>query len=186
MGYSVQQRAECVGTFRWVEVQLMEMLAGWIPTTPEMEVKILFGRHVWDCAQHADVLGKRAFELRAPLHFTLPAAEPYRQFLGDIGGLCATIDRLSGFYDTICPGMVERYRAYLDNTDSLMDEPTVRALEVILRDYERMAEERTRLAGESVGLASAAALPEWTTRHRGLGNIVAHGEEGKRARAGRS
>ena len=186
MGYSVQQRAECVGTFRWVEVQLMEMLAGWVPTTPEMEVKILFGRHVWDCAQHADALGKRAFELRAPLHFTLPAAETYRQFLSDIAGLCATTDRLSGFYDTICPGMVERYRAYLGNTDLLMDEPTVRIAENILRDYERMADERTRLAGESVGLAPAARLPEWTARQQTLGNIVAHGEEGKRARAGRA
>ena len=44
MGYSVQEKAECIGTFRWIEVRLMEMLASWVPTTPEMEIKILFGK----------------------------------------------------------------------------------------------------------------------------------------------
>jgi hypothetical protein len=182
MGYSVQQRAECVGTFRWVEIQLMEMLANWVPTTPEMEVKILFGRHVWDCAQHADALGKRAFELRAPLHFTLPAVDSYRAFLRDMAEVSSTIDRLSAFYDTLCPGMIERYRDYLENTDLLMDEPTVRILEAILRDYERMAAARLRLAGQTVGLARAAGLSEWMARQQALSNIVAHGEQGERAR----
>ena len=42
---------------------LQTQLAEWIPTTPEMEVKVLFGRHVWDCARQADAFGKRAFEL---------------------------------------------------------------------------------------------------------------------------
>ena len=182
MGYNVQQRAECVGTFRWVEVQLMEMLASWVPTTPEMEVKVLFGRHVWDCAQHADALGKRAFELRAPLHFSLPATESYRAFLSDIAAFEKTSDRLSAFYDSVCADMSERYRAYLGNTDLLMDEPTVRILETILRDYERMAVERNRLAGESIGLAGAALLPAWNERHKMIGNIVAHGADGRRAR----
>ena len=183
MGYSVRQRSECVGTFRWVEVQMMEMLAGWVPTTPEMEVKILFGRHVWDCAQHADALGKRAFELRAPLHFSLPAIQAYRGFLGEIAALEATGDRLGAFYGAVCPDMSERYRAYLGNTDPLMDEPTVRILETILRDYERMAVERKRLAGDSVELAAAALLPVWNERRLAMGNIVAHGEDGRRARA---
>ena len=182
MGYNVQQRAECVGTFRWVEVQLMEMLASWVPTTPEMEVKVLFGRHVWDCAQHADALGKRAFELRAPLHFSLPATQAYRGFLSDISALEATSDRLSAFYDAVIPDMAERYRAYLGNTDLLMDEPTVRILETILRGYERMAVERNRLAGESLGLTGAALLPAWNERQPVIGNIVAHGEVGRRAR----
>ena len=40
-------------------VALMEIAAAWTPTTPEMEVKVLLGRHIWDFAQHADALGKR-------------------------------------------------------------------------------------------------------------------------------
>ena len=42
-------------------------LGGWIALTPELPAKLLFGRHVWDCAQHADRWGRRLPELRAPL-----------------------------------------------------------------------------------------------------------------------
>ena len=182
MGYTVQQRAECVGTFRWVEVSFMEMLAAWVPTTPEMEVKVLFGRHVWDCAQHADALGKRAFELRAPLHYSLPPVEDYRASLREVASLTGTTERVSAFYGAICPAMVSRYREYLENTDSLMDEPTVRILETIVRDYERMSAERERLAGEVAGIGLAATLHEWVARQSAIKGVVTHGEPGKRVR----
>jgi len=37
----------------------MRILGGWLALTPEVEAKLLFGRHVWDCAQHADLWGRR-------------------------------------------------------------------------------------------------------------------------------
>ena len=64
---NVTERGAHVATFRWIEVRLMETLAHWVPTTPEMEAKLLFGAHIWDAAQHADILGKRTQELRLPL-----------------------------------------------------------------------------------------------------------------------
>src|SRR5258706_4294161 len=107
----------------------MEMLAGWVPTTPEMEIKVLFGRHVWDCAQHADHLGKRAFELRAPLNYTLPAVADFGRFLAEIASLESTVERVNSFYGVVCPSVTGQYRRYIANTDALMDEPTVRILE---------------------------------------------------------
>jgi len=182
VGYSVQEKAECVGTFRWIEIQLMEMLARWVPTTPEMEIKILFGRHVWDCAQHADALGKRAFELRAPLHYTLPAIQAYSALLHDIADLPQTADRVYACYSIICPGIVERYRGYIGNTDPLMDEPTVRILGSVLLDYDRMFAERDRLAGDTLQLKPPVILPEWRGREQAIGNVIVHGENNKRAR----
>ncbi len=44
----------------------MRVLGGWIALTPELPAKLLFGRHVWDCAQHADAWGRRLPELRSP------------------------------------------------------------------------------------------------------------------------
>jgi hypothetical protein len=178
MGYSVQERAECLGTFRWIEIQLMEMLARWVPTTPEMEAKVLFGRHVWDCAQHADAFGKRAFELRAPLHYTLPAADAYRELLRDVAGLEPTASRISAFYETLCPGLAQRYRDYIAQTDSLMDEPTVRILERALQDFERMAAERDRLGPAFTG----GVRLDWGARDQAIRSVVAHGDEARRAR----
>ena len=48
MTLTVKQRAETIGTFRYIHVQMMETLARWTPTTPEMEVKVLFGRDIWE------------------------------------------------------------------------------------------------------------------------------------------
>ena len=180
MRYNVQQRAECVGTFRWIAVYKMELLARWVPTTPEMEVKVLFGRHVWDCAQHADALGKRAFELRAPLHFTLPPSQTFQQFLRTVADLKGTDERVHAFYDVACRSMTEHYRTYLGNTDALMDEPTVRIIELILRDYERMAGERERLTAGISKSATPGCMLECPML--GLDELVLHGVDGKRAK----
>src|SRR5215475_10178659 len=63
--YSVAQTAQMVRQYRYAEEQMMRIMAGWIALTPELVVKLEFGRQVWDCAQHADILGKRLPELRA-------------------------------------------------------------------------------------------------------------------------
>ena len=72
MALTVKQRGQHIATFRFVQVRLMEILSAWVPSTPEMEAKLLFGPHIWDTAQAADALGKRAHELR------LPAAAQHR------------------------------------------------------------------------------------------------------------
>src|SRR5580693_713405 len=116
MGLILKEKAEYLATFRWLEVFLMEMLAGWVPTTPEMEVKVLMGRHIWDAAQHADALGKRTFELRAPLHYTLAPLPPYLQLMKKLAALEDTPGRIQAVYDVILPGFTARYEQYLRNS----------------------------------------------------------------------
>ncbi|MGH9458181.1 MAG: hypothetical protein ACRD2J_11150 [Thermoanaerobaculia bacterium] len=137
MSLSVKDRAQRIATFRYIEVRLMETVAAWTPLVPEMEVKVLFGRHIWDFAQHADALGKRTFELRQPLHTSRAPREDYLAFLGEIADLDATDARLGGLYEVLIPGLVRRYREYLDATDHLLDAPSVVIIERILTDLER-------------------------------------------------
>ena len=84
---TVRERGHFVATLRYVHVSLMETLAAWVPTTPEMEVKLLFGEHSWDVAQHADSLGKRTFELRMPLQKSMRAADGYVDFLASVAAV---------------------------------------------------------------------------------------------------
>jgi hypothetical protein len=151
----VRDRADIVGTYRAVAVTLMETLARWVPTTPELEVKTLFGRHIWDLAQHADALGRRAPDLRAPLHHSLRPVASYQAALDELAAISDTAARLSGFYDAILPDLAARYRRYLDATDPLLDEPTVRILERVLRDYERLRADRDAVARERADLPLA-------------------------------
>jgi hypothetical protein len=141
----VKERANFVATMRYVNVWLMETLAAWVPTSPEMEVKLLLGEHIWDVAQHADALGKRTFELRMPLQHSLQPAKTYLDLLAELADVGPTPKRMAVAYDVVLPALAARYRAYLGDTDALSDAPTVRILERHLTDVTRMMEAANRL-----------------------------------------
>jgi len=170
MSLSVRERARAIATFRFVEVRLMEIAAAWTPTTPEMEVKVLLGRHIWDFAQHADALGKRAFELRCPEQYSLSPSEPFLQLLEESAAVRPTADRLAVLYEVLLPGMEQRYREYLGKTDVLVDAPSCVVIERILDDYGRQRRDAQRLRSET-GLPAAGA-EEFRRRDAAISTIV--------------
>ncbi len=174
MPLNVKQRGDHVATFRWIEVRLMETLARWVPTTPETEVKLVFGAHIWDVAQHADSLGKRAHELRLPLQHSREPSSDFVAFLGDLAGTAETDKRVAGFYDCVLPGLERRIRDYLGQVDPLLDGPTVRILQRILLDMARMQGECRTLRREVPAVASteAAWLEGQRRREASLVDIV--------------
>lgn len=188
MGLILREKAEYLATFRWLEVFLMETLARWVPTTPEMEVKVLFGRHIWDAAQHADALGKRTFELRAPLHYTLSPVPEYIQGMLDLASVEDTMGRIHAVYDVFLPGVAARYRDYLDNSDSLLDEPSFCIIERILDDYTRMRKESDEVCGDFKDALrpDTTRAQEWTRRERALSHVVRHGSGDSLAREARA
>jgi hypothetical protein len=148
MNLSVNDRVQWIATFRYVNIRLMEIAAAWTPTTPEMEVKLLLGRHIWDFAQHADALGKRTFEMRRPEQFSQRPVEEYVALLQEIAGLRGTAERLAALYEGVLPGLVRRYHGYLERTDRLLDGPSVVILERILSDLARQGTEVLALRRE--------------------------------------
>lgn len=155
MTLSVSDRARAIATFRFVEVRLMEIAAAWTPSTPEMEVKVMFGRHIWEFAQHADALGKRTFELRRPEQWSLPPAQAFGRLLEEIAGIEDTPGRLGALYDGLLPGLGRRYRSYCDATDRLLDGPSVVVIERILPELDRERADADRVRRE-VGLPAAS------------------------------
>jgi hypothetical protein len=137
MSMSVNDRVQRIATFRFVEVRLMEIVSAWTPTTPEMEAKVMFGRHIWDFAQHADALGKRTFEMRRPMQFSQRPVEEYVGLLDEVARIERTAERLAAMYEGVIPGLERRYRAYLDETDRLLDAPSAVTIERILLDIPR-------------------------------------------------
>jgi len=171
MTMSVPDRAAAIATFRFIEVKLMELVAAWTPSTAEMEVKVMLGRHIWDFAQHADILGKRTFELRLPEQHSKRAAEPYVALLQSALAVKGTSERLAALYDAIMPGLERRYRAYISATDPILDEPSIIVLERILRDYERQRKEADTLR-PSLKLQKADAQ-KFVASDRAIESVVA-------------
>jgi hypothetical protein len=171
MSLTVNDRVRAIATFRFIEVRLMEITAAWTPTTPEMEVKVLFGRHIFDFAQHADWLGKRTFELRKPEQYSLKPVDSYVGVIDALAAVEETDKRLSALYDVFIPALENRYRAYIEATDGLLDEPSVVIIERILIDFGRMRRDAERLRDRIA--VPAVALPELAGRESAHSAIVA-------------
>jgi hypothetical protein len=173
MGFSVRERGDIVATFRHIAVHLMETLASWVPTTPEMEVKVLFGRHLWDFAQHADALGRRTAELRMAPHASRAPRPELQAALDEVRRTQSTEARLGRMYQGLLPLVEGSYRAYLAGTDHLMDEPTVRILEHALLDTGRMLREHEQLLAEGpVTRADADGMAGLAARFARLEQVV--------------
>lgn len=183
MSLTVKQRGQHIATFRFVEVRFMEMLSAWVPSTPEMEAKLLFGPHIWDAALAADTLGKRAHELRLPLQHSIAPVAPYLELLADVAAARTAAERIAAFYDVMLPGLATRFRRYLQRTDSLMDAPSVRVIEAILGAGERMVREADKLRAELpvLRLGDAAWLQTLAAREERLHELVAETNEAQRA-----
>ena len=55
--FTVKENSQRLANYRYLAIQLMEMIAGWSHTTPQLAFKATFGYHVYDHAQAADLLG---------------------------------------------------------------------------------------------------------------------------------
>ncbi len=165
--FSVEASARRVRNYRYAEERMMRTLGGWIALTPELGPKLLFGRHVWDCAQHADLWGRRLPELRAPAQQSEPANAEFVDFMNLLDGREArgeTVERLVGVYRVLKPHMVATYEAHLAAANPIYEPPTRRILERCL------AEERRHVAAATVVLErlldgdAKRRAGEWQTR----------------------
>jgi hypothetical protein len=150
---SVDDSARRIRHYRYAEERLMRVLGGWIALTPELPAKLLFGRHVWDCAQHADAWGRRLPELRAPAQTSEPANEgvvAFAQLLESPEAPRQTLERIAGAYGVIKPHLVTLYARHLASANAVYEPPTRRILTRCLE------EERRHAAAGAVVLARLA------------------------------
>ena len=138
--FSVEASARRVRQYRYAEERLMRMLGGWVALTPELPVKLLFGRHVWDCAQHADLWGRRLPELRAPGQQSEPPNERFVRFvdlLEDCEAPADSLERVVGVYRVLKPHLLGSYEAHLATANSIYEPPTRRILERCIGEERR-------------------------------------------------
>ncbi len=136
----VEATSRRVRHYRYAEERMMRVMAGWIALTPEIPAKLLLGRQVWDCAQHADLWGKRLPELRAPAQVSEPPGPAFVRFLDALESREAwseTIERLTGVYRVLKPHLISVYDAHFGRANAVYEPPTRRILERCLADERR-------------------------------------------------
>ncbi len=126
--FPVKENSQRLANYRYLEVQLMEMIGGWSHTTPQLAYKATFGYHVYDHALAADLLGERLEQLRSGREREEPATDGFARLCEHVWNLGSTADRLVAVYRVLEPHLVSTYVYHADATDPLADAPTVRLL----------------------------------------------------------
>jgi hypothetical protein len=137
--FSVEDSARRVGNYKWAEMRLFEVLGGWVATVPELDVKMVLGRHAWFHAEHAKRWDERLPELREMNRERLnqPPNAEFERFMDAVREPEAadlTIEKLVGAYRVLIPRFVGVYTYHLNGTSRITDAPTIRALTFILQD----------------------------------------------------
>src|SRR6185369_11516129 len=104
--FTVRENSQRLANYRYLEVQLMEMIAGWCHTTPQLAYKATFGYHVYDHAQAADLLGERLEQLRSGRESQEPATDEFARLCEYVWNLNTTLERLVAVYRVLEPHLV--------------------------------------------------------------------------------
>jgi hypothetical protein len=137
--FSVEESAHRVGNYKWAEMRLFEVLGGWVATVPELDVKLVLGRHTWFHAEHAKRWDERLPELREMNRerLNIPPNAEFEAFMDAVRepeDAELTIEKLVGAYRVLIPRFIGVYTYHLNGTSRITDAPTMRALKFILQD----------------------------------------------------
>ncbi len=138
--FPVDDAAKRIRRYRYAEERMMRVLGGWIALTPELPVKLLFGRHVWDCAQHADLWGRRLPELRSPAQQSEPANAAFVDFMVTVEAAeepGQTIERVVGIYRVLKRHLLAEYERHLALANPVYEPPTRRILQRCIQEERR-------------------------------------------------
>jgi len=169
--HSVRQSARYIMNYRYAEERMMRMMAGWIALTPQLPVKLEMARQVYECALHADALGKRLGELRSQAQVSRPPNETFVGFINEIEDQeewAETIERLVGIHRVLKPHLIAHYSAHVSAANPIYEPPTLRILSHLLEDEKRHVER---------GLVVLGDLLDSAETHRRAAQWQSHLEE---------
>jgi hypothetical protein len=137
--FSVESNVDRILRFFLFERMMLRAISGWAMGTPEFEVKVEYGRHIYWHADAGMKLRTRLTELRTSEETTDKYASK------EIAGLFAELLQaespahfLSALYNVILPHVRRAYAEHISHTDQVADAPTIRSMKQILVDYDEM------------------------------------------------
>jgi hypothetical protein len=133
---SLEDGARLIGHHTWLEMRLFEVLGGWVPSVPELEVKAHLATHSRRHAWHAElwhghlpqVAGIDVEALVTPPDDRAAAA------VAALAELGSTLERLVGTYRVVLPRVITATSRVLGRTSTVADAALARSLRFVLGD----------------------------------------------------
>jgi uncharacterized ferritin-like protein (DUF455 family) len=145
--------------YRFIEYEMLRILAGWLPATAPMELKLAMGRLLWEDAQHVQHFYQRLREVQTPA-FRRPGDADLEHLMAEAIHAPNECDLLAGLFRVIKPALVEAYRWHRAQTFANPDAPTLYAFKHILLDEE----EHVQWATEALADHPAGVWEEYILR----------------------
>jgi Protein of unknown function (DUF455) len=127
------QNKQLLNRYRFVEYAMLRILAGWLPATARMELKLAIGRLLWEDAQHVQQLYQRLREVQTPA-FRDPGDAALTRLMAEALNAPSERDLLAGLCRVIKPALADAYRWHMQQTFANPDAPTLYAFKHILLD----------------------------------------------------
>lgn len=140
-GLDVAATAARIGGYASILQRFTLLLADWVCAVPELEVKILFGEHLYADARHTGALRRRLVELASYPEALAPEDRPDLVPVSAASRLDDTPARLHAGYRVVKRRLLDEVRDHVATTHPLWDEPTVVVLSALAADLERQLAE---------------------------------------------
>lgn len=138
-GLPVAEATAILHRLAYVKQRLAIASAVFLPSTPEWEAKCALALHGWLDAEHAAAIYQRIAEMREPA--PSPADVP-DDLLGaamdELFAAATTAGRIAGLHAAVRPALRRAIDRYLERTNPLCDQPTVRVLQMIAAEEARI------------------------------------------------
>ncbi len=160
-GLFVEENALLLRRYAYVEERLCYLQCAHFPGTAILEAKHALGRHAWEDGQHADALRHRIVTMRTSTRALEQCPDPALAALLDEAERASdTVELLSGVHGVLKPALLGAYRWHVETSNPLADFPTVRELEIILREEGHQLAWAAEAIAELAGPAAAAGALE--------------------------
>jgi len=137
--FSVEENAKRLLRFFLFERTITRAIAGWMMGTPEFEVKVEFGRHIYWHAEAGMKIRTRLSELRTAEETTDKfQSEEIAEFFSELIYSETPAHFVAALYGVLLPHVRQAYQEHSAHTDQVADAPTIRMMRHILFDYDEM------------------------------------------------
>src|ERR1051326_8746796 len=138
-GLSVEECVRRLKRYHYAFKRLHQIFTARITAEPIYELKMAFSLHAHLCSEHVAALRKRVGEMRRPPLGLEAVPDPNLEiFFDEILAAPSTEELVLGLYEKAIPALKAALEKHLDETNRLVDQPSVRVCRFALMELEDM------------------------------------------------